>query len=264
MKKIIVVLSLIFSSSAMADSFKLHELPRVPKGVNVIPISDAFDAKAETLKTLDKTMFAPRQENRFTGLGMKRSFYTGALFNYKSKNWSIPLFNDWYIDGIKTMGCFKPAIISLKKYRANRTEELGFNVWYDSKQCILQDKVPHLYNIVYLNGRYVVITTNINAFVFDSDRGKILNDYLDTDGKVVQYFITEDKQIAVKASKDFDYDGTLRYFKNNDESLYRDLSEAEQIYLERLMEFFDNPINTTPSEVKKWKMKDFQEMKFNK
>lgn len=265
MKKVVLLLGILFSSSVFADSIKLEDLPKVPLKLKYLPISDGYELNSlgKVQKGKDESKdFSLRQENRFSGPGMKRSFYTGTLFHYKVKKWNIPLFNGWYIENIKTNGCFKPAIISMIKTMSTRKEQFGFNVWYDSKQCIIQDRVPQVYNIVYLNGKYVVVTTNINSFVFDVERGKFLQDYLQTDGKVLQYFITEDKQIAVKASKDWDYDGTLRYFKNNGESLYKDLSESDQIFLERLMEFFGNPMNLEKPE--KWKMDDFQKMLFNK
>lgn len=254
LKKLLYASALLFSFNVFADSINLSDLERVPKKIKSFPISESWDSKKEELLV--------RQENRLTGKGMKRSFYTGTLFSYKFKSWNIPLLNNWYLQSVETAGCFKPAILTMAKFKTTRKEQLGFMVWPDSKECILQDKVPQIYNVVYLNGKYLAITTNVNIFIFDMGKGKFLQDYLFTGGKVVQFYITEDKQIAVKANKDGAYDGTLRYFKNLNESLYLELKEDELYFLEKLMIFYSDEENlTTPA---KWAIKDFDKFKLNK
>ena len=137
-------------------------------------------------------------------------------------------------------------------------EKLGFEIWPDKSQCVIKDKVPQVYSIVYLNARYVVIATNMNNFIFDMNKGKFLQDYLVTDGKVVQYFITDSNQIAVKANPTPRYDGSLRYFKNDVESLYEPLGEDQAIYLEKIMEFLS--YNGNMDNQSKWDLGKFQDI----
>lgn len=70
----------------------------------------------------------------------------------------------------------------------------------------------------------------------------------------------DSKQIAVKANRDGPYDGTLRYLKNSNESLYVELKEDELYFLEKLMIFYSDEENlTTPD---KWLIKDFDKFIF--
>lgn len=255
MKKLVLALSALLSFSVYADPVRLENLKEVSKSEKMVPISEGF-SNDMTLKVREK--FSYKQENRYSGVGMQRSVYLATHFDHHLKNWNFPLMQGWYISSLKNNGCFKPSVLTVKKFRSKRSEQLGFEIWPDKSQCVIKDKIPQVYSVVFLNARYVVIATNMNNFIFDMRRGKFLQDYLVTDGKVVQYFITNSKQIAVKASPTPRYVGNVRYFPNGEDSLYLDLEEDQAIYLEKLMEFLSYKGNMDNQ--RKWDLDKFQDV----